>query len=400
VALWASTALLNLALTIAELGLGLLVQSTTHSALLSTSVMVGPSLAQAVGGLTSMSVVDARPPRQVLSLTSASIAVLTAAQALTMPTSLRIALAFLTAYVLSISMGSRYGTLSGIVTQEDYSVARSAINIAVGVTQLLGYSIGAVLLHGLGIRTALLIAATLTAAACAALIALPALPARSDTAGGITQTLRVNRQLLRIPGARPLLLALVVPNGLIVGCEALFVAFNPTTGGAGSLFAASAAGMLLGDIIIGRLLGPRGRIHAAQLFRYLLAVPFLFFVLGPRLWVVTTLVVVATIGFGASLAQQEILNWLTPAEILGQTFGFESSMRTAGQGFFAIVAGALADLLDPAQAMLVLAVASLTTSLLLGHALKTVGQRYLRSITSPTYEVPTPRYSEVAAEES
>lgn len=375
--LWTSTALLALAITVASLALGLLVQQATDSALLSAAVMFGPSLAQAVGGLTSMSVVDARPARPMLSVTTAGVAVLTACQAMPIPTSARIILAFLSAYLLSISMGARYGALSELVSQADYSLARSAINIAVGVTQLLGFSLGALLMHEIGFRAVLLIAAGLLATAAAVLTTLPHLPARSAAAGGLAKTIRTNRRLLAIPGSRTLLLALVVPNGLIVGCEALFVAYDPTTAGSGSLFAASAAGMLLGDILVGRLLGAAGRVRAAQLLRYSLAVPFLFFVLDPQLWLASILVFIATVGYGASLAQQELLNWLTPPEIAGQTFGFESSMRIAAQGLFALIAGGLADVVHPNRAMLILALASLVTSTLLGPGLIRVGRRYL-----------------------
>jgi MFS family permease len=375
--LWSSTALLNLATTIASLALGLLVQQATHSALLSAAIMFGPSLAQAVGALTSMSVVDTKSPRLVLSATTSGVAMLTAGQALPMPTAFRIALAFLAAYLLSISMGARYGILSEIVSQAEYSLARSAINIAAGVTQLLGYSVGAVLVDMAGLRAVLLIAAALTAAASITLKVLPQRPARSATAGGFGETLRINRRLLTIPGSRSLLLALLIPNGLIVGCEALFVAYDPTTIGSGSLFAASAAGMLLGDILIGRLLSRRGRIRAAQYLRYSLAVPFLFFVFAPGLWLASGLVAIAAVGYGASLAQQELLNWLIPTEIAGQTFGFESSMRMAAQGFFALIAGGLADVIDPGRTMPLLAVASLVTSALLGPGLIRVSRRYL-----------------------
>lgn len=45
-------------------------------------------------------------------------------------------------------------------------------------------------------------------------------------------------------------LAMWLPNGLIVGCEAVFVPYSPDH--AGVLLAFAAAGMLAGDVVTGR----------------------------------------------------------------------------------------------------------------------------------------------------
>ena len=66
---------------------------------------------------------------------------------------------------------------------------------------------------------------------------------------------------LRSPVTRPLYIALWVPNGLIVGCESLFVPYGHAGSGghgavAGWLFAATAAGMMAGDLLVGRFVPP------------------------------------------------------------------------------------------------------------------------------------------------
>jgi len=72
--------------------------------------------------------------------------------------------------------------------------------------------------------------------------------------GGVVQrTVAVNRRLLCSPITRPLYIALWVPNGLVVGCESLFVPYgNAASAGHGSLagwlFASTAAGMMAGDL--------------------------------------------------------------------------------------------------------------------------------------------------------
>ena len=85
--------------------------------------------------------------------------------------------------------------------------------------------------------------------------------------------------LLGSPLLRPVFLAAWVPNGLIVGCESLFVPFAGRS--AGYLFAATAAGMLTGDILVGRFLPAAARTWLVEPLRFLLAAPYVLFFLHP-----------------------------------------------------------------------------------------------------------------------
>jgi len=174
-----------------------------------------------------------------------------------------------------------------------------------------------------------------------------------------------------------LLVALCVPNGLVVGCEALFVPYAGER--AGWLFVAGAVGMLSGDVLVGRLLTAAGRRRSNAALRVLLAAPFLLFALGPPLPVALLLVAVATVGYGASLAQQEWLVTLTPPEWRGQVLGVESAARMTGQGVFAVLAGALADAVGTGPAVTALAAVSLVVSLALGPGLRRAAERASRS---------------------
>jgi hypothetical protein len=211
---------------------------------------------------------------------------------------------------------------------------------------------------------------------------LPVLSPRRGRGPGLRETWDANRRLLALPGARPLLLSLVVPNGIIVGCEALFVAFEHTEGGPGVLLTAGALGMLIGDVIVGRCLSLRGRLGGHHVLRFTLALPFIAFALEPPLWVAAGLVCVATTGYGASLVQQEVLNWLAPRDITGQVLGFESAMRMAGQGLFALVAGALAEMVAPSMAIMLMAMASLAVSASLTRGLRAADAEYARASTA------------------
>ncbi|MFU8854745.1 hypothetical protein ACNAW0_27810 [Micromonospora sp. SL1-18] len=72
-----------------------------------------------------------------------------------------------------------------------------------------------------------------------------------------------------------------VPNGLVVGCEALFIPYAGEW--VGFLFAAGALGMLAGDVVVGRFLTPAQRAWSIRPLRLLLALPYLAFALHPAL---------------------------------------------------------------------------------------------------------------------
>jgi predicted MFS family arabinose efflux permease len=198
-------------------------------------------------------------------------------------------------------------------------------------------------------------------------------PPRRRARVGLRETARANRLLFADRDTRALLLALSVPNGLVVGCEALFVPYAGEA--AGWLLAGAAAGMMAGDLLGGRVLSPDGRRRASTPLRLLLAAPYLVFALEPGVPVAVLVAALASVGYAATLAQQEWLVTLTPAALRGQVLGVESSVRMTLQGVCAAVAGLLADLTTPAAAVTALAVASLLVSAALTRPLARTGAR-------------------------
>ncbi|KAB8163818.1 hypothetical protein FH609_019395 [Streptomyces sp. 3MP-14] len=166
-----------------------------------------------------------------------------------------------------------------------------------------------------------------------------------------------------------------MPNGLIVGCEALFVPYTP--GGAWALFAAGAVGMAVGDVTAGRLLSPAARARAVTPLRLLLAAPFALFLLQPPLALAALVVAVASVGFGAGLLVQERLLALTPAERHGQALGLHSAGMLTCQALGATLAGAVASALSPTTTMALLAVASTAVTLSGARALGRTPERAL-----------------------
>ncbi|MFC5800148.1 hypothetical protein [Streptomyces formicae] len=101
-------------------------------------------------------------------------------------------------------------------------------------------------------------------------------PRRTGGSAGISETWQVNRALLRRPPVRALLLAQWPAPALRVGAEGVLVPYAAQVGApdaAGLLFAAAAAGMFVGNLIVGRLVRPAGRERLADPFVLALGLP-------------------------------------------------------------------------------------------------------------------------------
>jgi predicted MFS family arabinose efflux permease len=383
-ALWSSTALSTVAATMSSLALATVVHRDTGSALLTAVAMFGPSTAQVLGATTLMSVADTSPPRRTLTLVGS---VSTAALALqTVPglnTASRLLIVLAAAYVLSVGSGVRWGLLSEVVPPESFALARSTMNVAVGAFQVVGFATGGLLLSTFTAPQVFVLATLVSATAVPVLrFALIERSPRRTARAGLGETWRGNRELLARRHTRTLVLALCLPNGLIVGCEALFVPYADER--AGWLLAAGAIGMMTGDLAVGRFLTADARRRTNTALRLLLAAPFLVFFLGPGIPLAAVLVGCATVGYGAGLAQQEWLVALTPPALRGQVLGAESSVRMTFQGICAVLAGGLADRIPTGSAMSVLAAASVIVSLSLTPALRRAAAGAMaRSLPAP-----------------
>ncbi|MFB4278255.1 MFS transporter [Nonomuraea sp. MTCD27] len=368
--LFAASAVQTTASTVSGLALGTLVYASTGSPLLSALSMFGPSVAQVIGATALLSAADRLPPRAALSGLAALFGMVTAALAIPgLPVWSVFALLFGLGLAASLGGGVRLGLLDEILPRQGYLLGRSVLNMSVGLTQIAGYAAGAVLVDALSPRGTLLAGAALyLAAALIARLGLSRRPARAAGRPSIAATWRGNRLLWSSAPRRYVYLALWVPNGLIVGCEALFVPYAPAH--AGTLFALAALGMLAGDVLLGRFVPARWRERLAGPLRLLLALPYLVFVLRPDPPIAAAAVVLASVGYAASLLLQERLVALTPAELRGHALGLHSSGMMAMQGVGAALAGAVAQWTSPATAMTVMAAASVAVTLSLSPGLR------------------------------
>lgn len=235
--------------------------------------------------------------------------------------------------------------------------------------QIAGYATGGVLVALLSPRWCLLLSALLYVLAAAGVrLGLTARAPRASGRPSVAATWRTNALLWSSRPRRTVYLALWIPNGLVVGCESLFVSYAPES--AGTLFACAALGMLAGDVTVGRLIPPARRARLGVPLLMLLAAPYAFFVLGPPVPLAALAVALASVGFGASLIQQERLMELTPDELSGHALGLHSAGMLTLQGVSATLAGSVAQLTSPATAMAVMAVSSLAVTVCLARGLR------------------------------
>lgn len=358
----------------AGLALGTIVHAETGSAALTGLSMFGGPLVALVASSSVLAASDTVRPRRALVVVASAVAVANLAQATPgMPWPARFVLLAAVWLVLAGAAGAGVALMRELLPSDAFVLGRSTLNIAVGSMQVVAYGAGGLLLLLLPPAGLFLVAAGCSALAAALYrFRLPDRPARAS-GPVLRRTREVNRRLLGSRVLRPLYLSSWVPNGLVVGCEALFIPYAGDR--AGYLLAATAAGMLAGDVVVGRFLSPPVRDRLVNPLRFLLAAPFLVFWLQPSLGVAMVLGLVAAIGYADSLPLQERMVAHTAEDSLGQMLGLRAAGLGAGQAVGALLAGLTADQLGvgpeaAGRAMAVMAALSILVSLALVPGLR------------------------------
>jgi hypothetical protein len=356
------------------LALGTIVHAETGSAMLTGLSMFGGPLVALLASSFVLAASDTMRPRTALVLVAVVVATADLVQAVPgLPWPARFGLLAVVWLVLSTSAGAGVALMADLLPTDAFVLGRSTLNIAVGSMQIVAYAVGGLLLIVLPPTGLFLVAAA--ASLLAALLFRTRLADHPARASGpvVRRTRDVNRRLLGSRVLRPLYLSSWVPNGLIVGCEALFIPFAGEQ--AGYLLAAAAAGMLAGDVVVGRFLPHHVRDRLVNPLRFLLAVPFLAFWFQPSIAVGMGLVLVAAFGYADSLPLQERMVAHSPEDSMGQMLGLRAAGLRAGQALGALLAGSAADLIGvgpeaAGQAMTLMAAASIVVSVSLVPGLR------------------------------
>lgn len=357
------------AASMASLALGTITYDETGSAVLTALSLFGGPLLTLVGSMTVLGASDVLRPRTALLAAALAAVVAAGLQAVPgLPWQARFAILAIPYLVASATAGATIRLLTQLVGDDGFVLGRSTLNVAVGAFQIMGYGAGGLLLTWFSAGDLFMIAAAAGVLGVATIwLGIADHPAPPVTTGLVRRTRTVNRRLLASPITRPLYLCLWVPNGLIVGCEALFV---PLTDHAGYLFAATAAGMLTGDVGVGRFVRRQLRDRLVEPLRLLLAVPWLLLFLDPSLGVILAVGYCSGIGYSASLPLQDRLLHATGERDRGQTFGLATNGMLIGQSVGALFGGLLATWLPTHTAMGVLAALSVAVTLALTPGLR------------------------------
>lgn len=367
-ALWSGNAASVAAGTAQSLALSVWVYDRTRSAFLAASALVVSVVPQLVAGLLLLSLADRIPPRVLLGGWPVIRALVPLALSLAdVPVGLAFGLVMAAGLGNAVEMAGRLALLVEVVPKGAYALGRTTFNVTVGLMQVTGYAVGGALVVALGTKGAFLAAVAMNLIGAASCLGLRPRPARALAAAPHLSSLQGTRTLLADPAIRRTLLGQWLPNGLVVGAEALYVPYAGDH--AGGLFVSAALGMAAGDLVVGRLIGRAIRSRITGPLYVLLAAPYLAFTAHPGTWAAVALVGVASTGFGGTLGLNERLVSLLPETMRGQGLGLAGAGTVSMQAIAAALAGVLADLTRPGLAMASMALASLLATATLWRSL-------------------------------
>jgi predicted MFS family arabinose efflux permease len=357
------------------LGLSVLVYAQTRSAFWTALAFSMGFAPQVVGGALFTSLADRLPPRLLISaglLTRAAPGLVIGLWP-ELPVPAMLALVAAAATATPVFTAASSAVLPDVLDGDRYVLGRSVFSLTGSATQIIGLGIGGAILAALPARRLLLAAGlSLLAAAVVARLGLRPRRARANgrpARGIVRATMAGNLELLADRTVRGLLLAQWLPAWFVTGAESLIVPYVASLGlppsAASPLLAATPAGMLLGDVIVGRFCRPAARQRLAFPLAALMGVPLIALAFRPPLPLTGTVLFACGLGFAYTLGVQQPFLDSLPDRLRGQAFGLNSTGMMAGQGLIPPVAGGLAAASGLGPAMAVAGAVTILAALLL-----------------------------------
>lgn len=355
---------LFLAFTVAILGsvvsavaLTVLVYERTGSPFLSSLTFALGFLPYLLSGLFVSAAVDRLPPRRLLSGCDAVSALLLASMAWPrMPTGALLAILALVSSITSVSAGARSGLVRGVVGDAAFVPARSLLRISAQSAQFAGNALGGLLLIVLSPHGLILVnSAALGASALVTRFGLRYRPAAAGAGGEplLRDSLRGAGAVLGNPELRRLLVFAWLLPPLSVAPEALAAAYVLGRGESRALvgwwLAALPVGVIGGDLLGVWLLTARRQQRLIAPIAAVGFVPYLAFAATPPPAVALPLLVVSGLGSAYFLGLDGLVRDSSPEALFPRVMAINTAglMTTQGVGFAA--AGALAQVLRPAD---------------------------------------------------
>jgi MFS family permease len=372
-ALYAGSTLNMMAASLQVLAFSVAVYDATRSPAWSSIAFAAGFLPQVVGGAILPSLADRIPARLLLpvgALVRLAAAALLASGVLGLGGG--IAVVAVAAALQPLFSTGQSVLVSRLLDGDRYVLGRSLFTLTSMTSQLVGIAVGGATLQVVGPAPALLIAAGLQgASAIVFAIGLPSLPlVRIERPRWHpAETLRGYRDVLRVPLLRDLLLLWWVPLGIFVGAESLAVAYAGAQHADGLLTAlligGPPAGALVGELLIGRLCRPATRERLVLPLLVLVGVPLVPLALTPPPAIAALLLFVASVGLAYELGRQRAFRDALPEGRQGVGFGLLGVGMMSAQGVGPLLAGPLASVLTPGDAMAICGALVLVAAFLL-----------------------------------
>ncbi|MBW5253864.1 MFS transporter [Streptomyces sp. P01-B04] len=351
-----------------------LVFAATGSALLSALAFGIGFLPQLFGSLLLGSLADRLPPRSLiaggyaLECTAALLLAL-----VRMPIAVSLGVVALVALATPVFSGASSRLVAQWLEGDAYVLGRSLNNIAGSGAQLFGLALGGTAVAVLGPHRALAVSAALYLG-CALAIRIRLRPeesggtpgsARGD-GGAVRASLHGAGLLLRGHTVRRLMLAQWLPPAFVAGAEGLIVAYagerHFAPGRYAVLMGCLPVGMLVGDLLVGRLLRPPTRERLVVPLIVLMGLPLVGFAAEPGVGVSSCLLLLCGFGFAYGLGLQRPFLDALPEDGQGQTFGLLGSGSMTLQGIGPACFGSVAAGIGTGGAIALAGVAAVLTA--------------------------------------
>jgi predicted MFS family arabinose efflux permease len=373
--LFGTRSLAIMADTLRIVALSVLVFSLTGSPLLGALTFGIGFFPQVLGGALLGALADRVRPRRLIVAGYAMECGVAALLALVrLPVGVSLLLVAAVACLTPIFSGASNRLVAEVLTGDAYVLGRSLSNMSMSAAQLVGLAGGGMAVAVLGARPALLLAAGAhLLAAVIVRVRLGDLPITrsSEKRSVLHQSWTVNRRLLADRTVRVLLVAQWLPPAFLVGAESLVIPYATVhafpAGAGGWLLACAPFGMLIGNLVVGRLVRPATRERLVAPLVALLGLPLLALVADPPAPVVAGLLALAGCGFAYGLGIQRRFLDAVPGDVRGQAFGLLSTGLMTAQGLGPVVIGTLAEWVPIGLAMAVAGGATAFTAVLVAR---------------------------------
>ncbi|MGW2189539.1 MFS transporter [Streptomyces sp. NPDC001719] len=341
-----------LGIVVGEIALSVLVYRLTGSPLMTSLTFALGFLPYLVGGTLLSGIADRYPARRVLVVCDLLCATGAAAMALPVtPVAGLLVLRCLNAAVGPVFSGTRAATLGEILGAGDlFVLGRSLIRLVSQGAQLAGFGVGGLLLTVVTPRAALLATATgFLASALLLRLGTRRRPSRAERDGGtlLTASWAGLREVFGQRRIRALLLLSWIPPFFLVAPEALAAPYADRIGagsvGLGLLLCGMPVGAIVGEVLAGSLLGPRGRERIVLPVAAVLLLPFLVYAARPPLGLALPAVALAGMGVAYTLGLDQWFVAAVPEELRGRAMTLQTAGTMTLQGLGMALAGAAAE---------------------------------------------------------